>query len=67
MREKLKDNERLAHMLESIDNILEFVEGKTFDTYKNDKILRFAIINKSLRCFLSVIFGYSVKVFWVRG
>jgi uncharacterized protein with HEPN domain len=44
MREKLKDNERLAHMLESIDNILEFVEGKTFDTYKNDKILRFAII-----------------------
>jgi len=44
MREKPKDNERLLHMLEAIDNIFEFVAGKTFDSYKNDKILRFAII-----------------------
>ena len=44
MREKPKDNERLLHMLEAINNIFEFVAGKTFDTYKNDKILRFAII-----------------------
>jgi uncharacterized protein with HEPN domain len=44
MREKPKDNERLLHMLEAIDNIFEFVNGKSFDVYKNDKILRFAII-----------------------
>jgi len=44
MREKPKDNERLLHMLEAVDNILEFVAGKTFDSYKKDKILRFAII-----------------------
>jgi len=44
MREKPKDNERLLHMLEAIDNIFEFVDGKSFDVYKNDKILRFAII-----------------------
>ena len=44
MREKPKDNERLHHMLEAIDNIFEFVAGKTFDSYKKDKILRFAII-----------------------
>ena len=44
MREKPKDNERLLHMLEAIDNIFEFVSGKTFQVYKNDKILRFAII-----------------------
>ena len=44
MREKPKDNERLLHMLEAIDNIFEFVAGKTFDSYKKDKILRFAII-----------------------
>jgi uncharacterized protein with HEPN domain len=44
MREKPKDNERLLHMLEAIDNIFEFVTDKTFDSYKKDKILRFAII-----------------------
>jgi uncharacterized protein with HEPN domain len=44
MREKPKDKERLHHMLEAIDNIFEFVAGKTFDSYKKDKILRFAII-----------------------
>ncbi|MBN2484975.1 MAG: DUF86 domain-containing protein [Bacteroidales bacterium] len=44
MREKPKDNERLLHMIEAIDNIFEFIEGKSFEIYKNDKILRFAII-----------------------
>jgi uncharacterized protein with HEPN domain len=44
MREKPKDNERLLHMLEAIDNIYEFVNSKTFEVYKKDKILRFAII-----------------------
>ncbi len=44
MREKLRDRDRLNHMIESIDNILEFVQGKTFDRYKEDKILRFAVI-----------------------
>ena len=44
MREKPKDNERLLHMLEAIDNIFEFVNGKSFEVYRKDKILRFAII-----------------------
>lgn len=44
MREKPKDNERLLHMLEAIDNIFEFVNGKAFEVYKKDKILKFAII-----------------------
>jgi uncharacterized protein with HEPN domain len=44
MREKPKDNERLLHMIEAIDNIFEFINGKSFEVYKNDKILRFAII-----------------------
>jgi uncharacterized protein with HEPN domain len=44
MKEKPKNNERLLHMIEAIDNIFEFVNGKTFETYKEDKILRFAII-----------------------
>lgn len=44
MREKPRDKERLDHMIESIDNIFEFVEGKSFETFRNDKILRFAVI-----------------------
>ena len=44
MREKPKDNERLLHMLEAIDNIFEFVNGKSFEVYRKDKILRFAVI-----------------------
>lgn len=44
MSEKPRDNERLNHMIEAIDNIFEFIENKSFDEYKQDKILRFAII-----------------------
>lgn len=44
MREKPRDQERLKHMVEAIDNVFEFVEGKSFDTFKEDKILRFAVI-----------------------
>ncbi|MFZ4411926.1 MAG: DUF86 domain-containing protein [Bacteroidales bacterium] len=44
MREKPKNKERLYHIIEAIDNIFEFVEGKSFEVYKTDKILRFAVI-----------------------
>jgi len=44
MREKLRDKERLLHIIEAIDNIFEFIENKSFETYQQDKILRFAII-----------------------
>ena len=44
MREKPRDKERLNHMIEAIDNIFEFIDGKSFEVYKNDKILRFAVI-----------------------
>jgi uncharacterized protein with HEPN domain len=44
MREKPKDKERLNHMIEAIDNIFEFVDRKSFEEYKGDKILRFAVI-----------------------
>ncbi len=44
MREKPRDKERLNHMIEAIDNIFEFITGKSFDAYKQDEILRFAVI-----------------------
>ena len=44
MREKPKDNTRLLHILEAIDNIFEFTNGITFESYKANKMLRFAVI-----------------------
>ena len=44
MREKPKDDERLIHMIEAIDNIFEFIENKSFEDFRNNKMLRFAII-----------------------
>lgn len=44
MREKPHDKARVSHMLESIDTIFEFVEGKDFAEYSDNKMLRFAVI-----------------------
>jgi len=44
MREELRDSERLEHIIGAIDNIFEFVEGITFDDYRSNKMLRFAVI-----------------------
>jgi uncharacterized protein with HEPN domain len=44
MREKPRDKERLNHMVEAINNIYEFVDGKSFEDYENNKVLRFAVI-----------------------
>lgn len=44
MRDKPRDRERLLHIIEAIDNILEFVEGISFESYKSNKILKFAVI-----------------------
>ena len=43
MREKPRDLERILHIVEAIDDILEFVENKTFDDFKSTKILKHAI------------------------
>lgn len=39
MRERIKDRTRLLHMLEGIDNIMEFKEGVDFETFANNKLL----------------------------
>jgi uncharacterized protein with HEPN domain len=41
---KVSDKERLRHILESIDNIIEFTNDKTLDDFKGEKVLRFAVI-----------------------
>ncbi|KAA6302407.1 MAG: hypothetical protein EZS26_001520 [Candidatus Ordinivivax streblomastigis] len=44
MRENPKNEIRLRHIIEAIDNIFEFVNGVSFEDYRSNKMLRFAII-----------------------
>ena len=39
MREPIRDKDRLVHIIESIDTILQRVEGMTFETLTADKIV----------------------------
>ncbi len=43
MREKPRDVERIQHMSQAIDDILEFAENKTFEDFKSVKMLKHAI------------------------
>lgn len=44
MREKIKDLDRLLHIKEAIDNVFEFMEGKTVDDLAHDKLLFFGVV-----------------------
>ena len=44
MREPIRDKGRLEHILESIDNIFEFADGKTFEQIQQDKMCYYAIV-----------------------
>ncbi|MDR0729023.1 MAG: DUF86 domain-containing protein [Prevotellaceae bacterium] len=43
MREKPRDIERLQHIQAAVDDILEFVESKTFSDFQTNKMLRHAV------------------------
>ena len=44
MREKIRDVGRLEHILKSIDYIFDFTKGLTFEDFKADIKLQFAIV-----------------------
>ena len=44
MREAVRDIDRLLHMQECMDNIQEFVQGKTFEEFVANKLLFFAVV-----------------------
>jgi len=44
MREKIRDKGRLEHILESINYVIDFTEGISFEDFKADVKTRFAII-----------------------
>ena len=41
---KVSDKNRLEHILESIDNVLEFTKNVSYEDFVNDKVLNFAVI-----------------------
>lgn len=43
MRESIKDKSRLLHMLEAIENIMEFKQGIGYDEFSQNKLLKFGI------------------------
>ncbi len=44
MREKIRDKERLNHIIESVENIFEFTAGYYYEQFTGNKMLKFAII-----------------------
>ena len=44
MREQIRDRGRLEHMLEQLQNVEEFVAGKTLSDLQDDKILQYALV-----------------------
>lgn len=48
MREPVRDQGRLRHILGAIDNVLEFMEGKTTADLRQDRILFYAVVKNDL-------------------
>lgn len=44
MREQSKDKDRLQHILECIDNVFQFLDGKTFEDITNNRMCFHAVI-----------------------
>lgn len=44
MREPIRDRGRLEHILEQLQNVEEFVAGKTLCDLQDDKVLQYALI-----------------------
>ena len=44
MREEVRDLGRIRHMVESINNIFSFMENKTVQDLKKDKMLFYAVV-----------------------
>jgi uncharacterized protein with HEPN domain len=44
MRERIRDKGRLEHILQAIENVINFTKNRTFEDILNDKILFFAVV-----------------------
>ena len=48
MRERIKDKNRLQHIIDSIDTILQRTEGLTYEVFSSDRILFGGIVYYTL-------------------
>ena len=44
MRERLRDKERLIHILAAIDRIVRYTNGKTYDNMVSDDMMYYAVV-----------------------
>ena len=44
MREKIRDKDRLEHILDAIEKAHEFTENVSFDEYKTNTMLKYAVV-----------------------
>ena len=44
MREQIKDRGRLEHILDAIEKAFEFTENVSFDEFKTNALLRYAVV-----------------------
>ena len=44
MREQIKDRGRLEHILDAIEKAFEFTENVSFDEFKTNTLLRYAVV-----------------------
>lgn len=44
MREPIRDTGRLLHILEQLQNVEEFVAGKSLEDLQQDKLLQYAVV-----------------------
>jgi uncharacterized protein with HEPN domain len=44
MRERVRDKDRLEHILDAIEKASEFTENVSFEAYKTDTLLRYGVV-----------------------
>lgn len=44
MREEIKDLGRIKHMIDSINNVFSFMDGKTIEDLESDRMLFYAVV-----------------------
>ena len=66
MRERIKDIERLYHIEASIGHVMEFLEGKTFEEMRDDKMCFHAVVyNIMIAVILRVLFQKCTRMLFV--
>ena len=50
MRENVRDRDRLEHIVEAIDNIFKYTDGKTFQQLNDDTMLFYATVKTKQNC-----------------